>query len=127
MVPRLDSGSIKFSIPWVPPSNNPYTRMHWSKQRKLVETAQWWIVSVVGRPNMPESRKVRVVITMHRRRALDKDNRYGACKPIFDSLVRLGYSVDDSDEWMNMEVMPVVVGRESPWTEIEITRVGTCE
>jgi hypothetical protein len=48
---------------------------------------------------------------MYRKRPMDRDGAQGACKPIFDALVRLGWARDDSEKHMEQVVLPVVVNR----------------
>ena len=55
--------------------------------------------------------KVQVTIEMHRKRPMDRDGAQGACKPIFDALVRLGWARDDAELQMEQVVLPVVVDR----------------
>ena len=55
--------------------------------------------------------KVRVTVEMHRKRPVDRDGAQGACKPIFDALVRLGWARDDSEAHMEQNVLTVVVDR----------------
>jgi hypothetical protein len=117
----LASG-LRFEIPWVPPSNNVIHRMHWSAQRQLVQTAAGYILGAVGLPASQETHRVRVRIIMYRRRALDRDNAFGAAKPIFDALVRLGYAVDDHPKCMEQRVLTAGVRRpRKPYTVIEVT------
>lgn len=115
---------LRFSIPWVPPSNNVVHRMHWREQRRLVETAQLWILANAGRQLPRETERVRVRLTMYRRRLLDRDNLFGSAKPVFDALVKLGYAVDDRRQWMKQEVRAFVVrAPEDPCTWIEVRRI----
>jgi len=51
---------------------------------------------------------------MYRRNPMDSDNAKGACKVVFDAMVRLGWVKDDSERWMEQVVLPVVVDRKSP-------------
>jgi hypothetical protein len=98
-------------------------RMHRMNLPKLVKTVAIHIVAAVGKPSVREHRKVRVRITMHRRRQVkDDDNLHGMAKPYFDALVRLGYAHDDSTRWMQQVVDPVVLGPEE-FAEIEMERV----
>jgi hypothetical protein len=115
---------MKFVIPWVPPSNNEIQRMHWTDQRRLVQTSAAWILCAVPKPEVREFRRVRVRITMHRKRALDPDNAHGAVKPLLDAMVRLGFLADDAVRWLELDVPPVVIERGAPWTEIEMERLS---
>jgi hypothetical protein len=115
------------TIPWVPPSGSRLVRMHWTAQRELVEVAGVYLVHGFGQnwtanwhPNPPPD-FITVTIQMYRKRALDTENAWFACKPIFDALVRLGWAKDDSPKHMNQVVLPVIVDtRAKPKTEITI-------
>jgi hypothetical protein len=101
---------------------NRALRTHWSQRRKSLEAAGAYIVAAIGKPEQPERGRVRVKIQMYRRNRMDQDGAVGACKPIFDTLVRLGWARDDSVRWMTQEVLPVVIDRRRPRTEIEIVK-----
>ena len=45
---------------------------------------------------------------------MDRDGGQGACKPVFDALVRFGWAKDDSEEYMEQVVLPVIVDRRNP-------------
>jgi hypothetical protein len=111
---------VRFAIPWTPPSLNVALRQHWSERRKSLQTVAGFIMQAVGRPQEPERGRVRVKIEMFRRNMLDADNAMAGCKPVFDALVRLGWARDDSLRWMEQVVLPVVIDRKRPRTEIEI-------
>ena len=111
---------MKFSIPWAPPSNNVALRSHWIKRARLNRTAAAYIVQAIGKPRQVASGRVSVTIQMHRKRSMDHDNLWGASKCIFDSIVKLGWAVDDSPKWMEQQVLPVDVTRSEPWTDISI-------
>lgn len=64
-----------------------------------------------------------VTIQMFRKNPTDRDGAQGACKPIFDAITRLGYTKDDSERWMEQNVLPVKVDRKNPRTEITIEYV----
>jgi hypothetical protein len=114
-----------FRVDWVPPSNNRSLRMHWTSRRQVSDVVGRLIVAAAGKPRDRESGRVRITITMYRHRLMDRDNAYGAAKPLFDALVRLGYAVDDSPRWMQQQVRTFVIDhRAIPRTEIEITRLG---
>lgn len=125
--PPADSPAptLVFRLDWVPPSNNVLIRMSRWRRGRLTATASLLILAAAGgRPDTRERRRVRVTITLHRRRPVDRDNAIGGCKPIFDALVRLGFAHDDREDSMEQNVRPVVVDRRArPWTEIEVERL----
>lgn len=114
---------MKIVIPWVPPTLNQYCRAHWTKQRAWVDLAAAHIYSAVGRgPRYPT--KVRVEFQQYRKRTVDRDN--ATPKVLCDALVRLSWVEDDSENWMEQVVLPVIVDRKNPRTEITIeTLAGT--
>ena len=107
-------------IPWCPPTLNEQLRTHWSKRRKLTELAGLYIANKIGVNTEPPDGKVIVTIRMYRWNTMDEDGAHGACKPIFDALVRLGWARDDSAKWMHQVMEPVVIDRKNPRTVISI-------
>lgn len=107
---------MKIVIPWVPPTLNQYCRAHWTKHRAWVRLATAHIVSEVGWGKGEEER-VRVTFQQYRKRSVDRDN--ATPKILCDALVRLCWAVDDSEEWMEQVVLPVIVDK-NPRTEITI-------
>lgn len=121
---------MKFTIPWVPPSLNVYSRAHWTRRRHWVETAALHIAKTVGRGEADGLHRLRVTIQQYRRREVDFDNLVGGCKPLIDALVRMGWARDDNRYWMEQVIRPVVVDhRRAPETEISIEPLesGTIE
>lgn len=112
---------MKFTIQWLPPTLNEYSRAHWSRQRKWVRVAAGYIVEQVGKPHSKESGKVRVTVQQYRRHPTDRDG--ATPKVILDALVRLGWARDDSEQWMET-VLPAVKVDRHPRTEITIEDCG---
>jgi Holliday junction resolvase RusA-like endonuclease len=55
-------------------------------------------------PKINKKRKMSVVITSYRKRLLDLDNLVGGAKPLIDALCDMGLIVDDSPDWLDLEV-----------------------
>jgi hypothetical protein len=73
-------------------------------------------------PQQPERGRVRVTIQMFRRNRMDRDNAMASCKPVFDAITKLNWARDDSVRWMTQQVLPVVIDRRRPRTEIELVK-----
>jgi hypothetical protein len=110
-------------IEWVPPPLNQTLRQHWTAYRKARRLASSYLKLYLGAA--PEAwstgGRVRVRVQMYRRRQMDQDGANGACKPLFDSLVELGWARDDSPASMDQQVAVVIVDRQRPRTEISLT------
>jgi hypothetical protein len=107
-------------IDWVPPTLNQTLRRHWTKYRAARRLAYAYLLTSAGRAPRVWSTAgcVRVHVRMFRRRSMDQDGAHGACKPLFDALVELGWARDDSPACMEQIVAPVAVTRDRPRTEI---------
>jgi hypothetical protein len=115
---------VSFTLPWVPPALNRALRSHWAPRRQTLHTATALLLAAGAGGREPERSPVRVTIQMYRRNGMDQDGAAGACKPIFDALVRLGWARDDRPRWMEQDVRPVILDRQGePRTEIEIVRL----
>ena len=92
----------------------PLTESHWTRRRRDFHVAAALILAEAGKNHgvVPQSR--RVTIQMYRKRPVDRDGGQGACKPVFDALVRFGWAKDDSEEYMEQVVLPVIVDRMNP-------------
>ena len=62
---------------------------------------------------------VRLAIRSYRTRQLDYANLVGGAKPIPDSLIGLGYLVDDGPKWFRCSYEQFVVGKNDERTEVE--------
>lgn len=82
------------------PSGNKSTFGHWRDYAK--ERDVWMILMRCAFPvKHPPTHRVRVHIISYRVRLCDRINGANGAKPILDSLVRLGYLFDDSEEWLD--------------------------
>ena len=124
--------SWSLTIDAYPKSGNITLRMHWTAYRRLLA---WWYMQVRTTPGflkipLAEGRR-RVTIQLHGPRAMDKENRYFAVKPLVDILRpakyesgiyksgkrkgqpwtrnRLGHGLilDDNDLNLDLQVPPV--------------------
>ena len=109
------------SIPWVPPSLNLMLRMNrWNRAGLRQLAGQHLVAAGLPRQQYPTNHRVRVTIQMYRKRPMDRDNAAGALKVLFDALKDFGYMRDDSEEWADLIVLPVIVDRKRARTEITI-------
>lgn len=95
----------------VPPSGNEMRRKyrHWAAYRDLRESWRQWIYNaglaqentlnfLAGRDH--KKAKVSIHVAHNRARLLDDDNLSDGLKPVYDSLRRCGFIVNDSMRWM---------------------------
>ncbi len=111
---------MKLAIPVCPPSLNVTSQMHWRAQRKLHDI---WKLLVRGA--MPEMYlkpvvKMRCLITLHHSRLYDKDNAYGAVKPVVDSLRHWNLIFNDTDEYLDLTVEQAICPHKQRHTVIEL-------
>lgn len=87
-------------------SNNKMLTAHWTvRQRQKREWLEEVMLAMpVGARGQHNNQKKKVEIISRRSRLLDKDNLYGGCKGLIDSLKFYGLIVDDSPEWCDLEV-----------------------
>lgn len=110
---------LQMNIPDVPPSLNELLRMHWAKKIRL--QAKWEGEIWVAMPKrFDAAEKMRVRITLYHSRFYDKDNAYGAVKPIVDSLRKLDLIRDDTAEHLELEVEQAKCPHKQRHTVIEI-------
>jgi hypothetical protein len=97
---------MTFTIPYCPPSGNVIIRrdrdVRWKQERKQV--IAMLIVAAIGQPEYPmDEKRKRLAITVYRSRLIDQTNLRAGVKWLEDALVRLGWLVDDSPEWVQHE------------------------
>lgn len=109
-----------------PPSANVFLRTHWAERKKQKEV---WYLHVYtaffyeGVTRASGKRKVKLTIFSKKER--DQTNQYlAADKLILDNLKRLGWIVDDSPKWMDLELIGCVG---EPQTIVEIHGEGEQE
>ncbi|KKL62319.1 hypothetical protein LCGC14_2186390 [marine sediment metagenome] len=77
----------------------------------------------VDRTLCKEKPKMRVLIQLTKPRLYDLDNFVGGCKPIIDSLKRLGLIHNDSPHWLDLQVEQIQRSKMRAFTRIEICPV----
>lgn len=116
--------NMTINISYVPPSLNVLLRRHWSWRKRQAEKIAILVVAAVGRPLVPETRKMRLQFTVYRKRLLDEDNLRGSTKICLDVLVRLGWVRDDSPEWLDHLPPRQVKVKDGEHTVIELSPAG---
>ena len=112
--------SYTITIPDVPPSLNKTTRQNgfanWRLKNKWVQLVRSQIVPfdrvAVGR--------VHCKVTLHHSRMYDKDNAYGAVKPLIDALRHWKLVYNDTKEWLELKVEQAKCPHKNRHTTIEI-------
>ena len=96
----------RFVIPRIPLTNNRLLRMHWAARRNDQKN---WADHLMAfrRPSIPTFSKVSIAIIVYRRRLQDVDNAVASVKGLVDELVKSGWAVDDSPEWLDLALMEV--------------------
>jgi Holliday junction resolvase RusA-like endonuclease len=113
---------INLTIPGRLPSLNETMRMHWAKRAKLKD-GMAWILATSGQPRPDYGRKYHAVITVYQKtRRFDKDNLYGACKPVIDALKESGYIYRDSPDWLDLDIRQEL-DHGNPRVEIELEKL----
>ena len=119
---------VTLTLPLLPPSKNAWSGRHWSvrhKQGQLLKEEIW--AAFIAAYRIPPTRLFcfgnPVVVSVefhfrdHRRRDLQN-----YCHPgLFDALKNLGIIVDDSAEWMSLELSSVIDG-----TTQTVIRIREC-
>jgi hypothetical protein len=115
------SGGYRLTIPRVPLSPNKLLGKHWSAKAK--EKLTWMQELGIAGPycwEPPAKCKMRVTITIYNARQYDRDNAWGACKPILDAMKALGLIVDDRASYCELEVRQEKSTRKDKRTVIEV-------
>jgi len=111
-----------FRFALAPYSLNQLLRQHWSVRRK--QKRCWAVLLLVAMnehgfsPKGKFAPKMRLKLTITRKRRLDRDNLVGGCKPLIDAIKDAGIIRDDSPGWLDLEVEQQIG---SPMTVIEIS------
>ena len=110
------------SIPRVPLSPNKLLGKHWSAKAK--EKKAWvneiWFACGTRHWSLALGQRMRVTITLYNARQYDRDNAWGACKPILDAMKALGLIVDDRAEWCDLTVKQERSTRKDKRTVIQV-------
>jgi len=116
-----DELSFLLSIPSVPPSANPFMRLHWAARHKL--SIYWaYLLLEAGLSLVPKAvRKRRLEITLYTSKERDYPNLFLATdKLILDNLVKYQVLIDDSPKYLDLELSSK---RGKPRTEVRIIDV----
>jgi hypothetical protein len=95
---------MKLEVLAVPPSLNKVSRMHWRQQRDLHGVWKLLVRSQMPGIFLQPIVRMRVKITLFHSRFYDKDNAYGAVKPIVDGLRHWKLIFDDTAEYLDLSV-----------------------
>ena len=111
-MPTGELMDLRLEVAAAAPSPNELRRRyrHWAAYKRLREDwEQRLFLAVPGRQRrawlrmVVEKRpRVRVEVTVFRKRPLDPDNLTGSLKPVLDGMKNLGLIVDDSKEWIEL-------------------------
>jgi hypothetical protein len=71
-------------------------------------------------PGIPADKKMRVKIVLYHSRVYDKDNAFGACKIVVDAIKHWKLIVDDSPDWMDLQVSQDICPHKRRHTVIEL-------
>lgn len=112
--------TLRLEIPDLPPSLNKTLRMHWAKKRKLNETWQQWVRAMLPEYFLEPMVRMRCTITLHHSRFYDKDNAYGAVKPVVDALRLWKLIRDDTREYLDLQVEQSKCSHKKRSTTIEL-------
>jgi hypothetical protein len=112
---------VILTIPSVPPSLNR-TRVHWSKLHRLKN--EWiQLLRSVYVPNGKATTKKKVTITLHHSREYDRDNLFGSVKPLVDAMRTWDILVNDTSEWLDLEVKQAKCPHKQRHTTIQVEEV----
>ena len=109
---------MRIIIDVVPVSLNKLLRMCWAARNDYNNRWKMLVRAAIPAPQEPPAGKQSVYIAQTRRRLLDPDNLYAACKPILDALKTWGLIADDSPAHISLTVFQRV-GKEKQ-TQIDI-------
>jgi len=102
----------------VPLTLNQLLRSHWAARGRDLESWKWHILGEAGnRHKLAKRGRVRLRIVVYRAGLQDPDNAVGSVKPLVDALKRLGWMVDDTLEYLELEVVELI-DRKKQRTEV---------
>lgn len=96
---------------YIPHSLNK--KLHWAEKNRWTtewkEITGWSVREALSSMNgnevsLPLKKKLKLEIVLMGTHPMDRDNRYGACKPIIDGLTEAGIIKDDADEFIDCKV-----------------------
>ena len=97
-------------------------RHHWSLPGQIQKRCAQYVFSCIGK-STEQVGKRRMIISLYRNpaHALDTDGAYSSVKPLVDSIKKLGHLRDDSDQWLDLQV--VQIDSKTRHTEVEIIAI----
>jgi hypothetical protein len=105
---RVSSFKSVFSIPFAVPPLNATRNLHWAARMRIRNRIAEHLLAAGMTPSRfpwpGEKRKVKVTVQVYSLRTRDRDGNVAGCKPVFDSVVRLKWAVDDGPQWMEQVV-----------------------
>ena len=110
----------------IPKTQNQLLGMHWRSRMRERDRLHAAIDKAMGPYRFGDTQgKQRVRIVMHRIRLQDPDNKVASVKYLIDALRRLGWLVDDTPEFLELEVEEYRAGHKANVrTEITIEPVS---
>lgn len=102
----------------LPPALNQ--RMHWRVRALWTAAFRRHAWQLCLEEHVPPLPRAKVTVTHHAVRPMDRDNLFGACKPLIDGIVDAGVIPDDSPEFIRQECESVRVGKRAE-ERVEIT------
>jgi Holliday junction resolvase RusA-like endonuclease len=103
---------VKFTIYGPTYSTNKLVKMHWAAKKRLRSNAAWSIVAAAANAGSelppaeqgPPEIRMRVHLTICRRRRFDPDNVHGGIKILLDAMRDLALIKNDSPKWLDLKV-----------------------
>lgn len=90
-------------LPKRTPSFNAFKGKHWSNYHNESKSWMGYCIAFIGRGAHNDKFRNIMIKTYHRGSTrYDRDNHIGGCKPLIDSLKKLGWMKDDSPKWLNV-------------------------
>jgi len=109
---------VKLTIPAVPPSLNKTQRMHWAKRKRMNDSWKLWVRGALPELYLKPFVKMRCTVWLFHSRPYDKDNSFGAVKPVVDALRHWKLIYDDTAEYLDLDVQQEKCKRKEGHTEI---------
>jgi hypothetical protein len=114
---------MTLDIPDVPPSLNVSRNLHWAAKARLRDDWILWVRAKLPPLYLKPIVKMRCKITLYHSRPYDKDNSYGAVKPLVDAIKHWKLIVDDSPEYLDLTVEQEKCSHKKWHTTIELEAV----
>ncbi len=106
-------------------SQNHFVGKHWSVKNKDSKEWEELIWAELNGKIPWAKKKMAVKIRSVRKKLIDISNLWGGIKGLLDAIVRLGLIIDDSPQYLDLEVMQVkACGQEPGKTVVEIMEAG---